>query len=857
MTVGHHHHCTIDWHSTLRCTGHNVDGRSSLYWPDQVNAPPLTTEATEAVEAAFVQSLQLGEGVDTELSRARKQRALLDNPPPKTHDACTGSKHTCAIVDVWDRASGNYSGTALRCWGANYSALNPDAVNELMRNEFAIGRGTARRVVCGARFACAMQHVQGPKIRFDDPDPGWYPYCTGRANDRQGGEEQVLPSPLWPTGADGSLGRFDQFEAGANHVCGVRSYQLVCFGDYAPLPLSLGVGISVFAVAIGYEHTCVEVANDRYVCFSGTGSAGPRDAAWLEELLSQPAAAIAGVAGTNGDGSGGGTDEGDGNGAGGGKWSEIASISLGDSIACVVGKDGQAYCGGEPGMYELRLLRPPVKLQPARIDLVERGISFSSIACGGYAARNSSLVQLGEQFVCGLTHAQLVHCWGRLPPHHGTRMPREDISLDGTQSVAVPFGFFAPLDEPNQTVVHVRNRRRVERSRYLRDFGLKVLLDTQPHMSAAEVVANFSSPYLCYNVPRRHTRNISDWLSVWLGGNISNASDPVASVRSWHITMLFTLQLAAYTDGLSCFNFTQPFPELHCAPMVRFVNRTVAVELAPPKPFTVETMSSTDMYTTKFSLAHTRQPDGYCYEKLRLTPSEQFKRGAAWHRATQRVIDGFELLLTFQIDNAARLCKTVRALVTGTLLYERCAHTGSDGLALLFRGGGPPTALGGGGASIGYGGLNRTLAIEFDTWHNSEMSEMHYDHVSVQTGGPSTPVGAHREQYLSAVSLDPASYPQGLADGKAHLVRIRYTPGFDATLLRHGPTASTNNLKCVSPVAVKPIPASTLMSSPIPMPIPDTGLSAGLCHPRPFLTQRRLAHGLAQMLACSSFTWTT
>ena len=145
--------------------------------------------------------------------------------------------------------------------------------------------------------------------------------------------------------------------------------------------------------------------------------------------------------------------------------------------------------------------------------------------------------------------------------------------------------------------------------------------------------------------------------------------------------------------------------------MLRYINRTVEVIFEPVKPFTIERVSANDMYTTKFTLAHTVQPDNYCFEKLRLTPSEQFKRGGAWHRATQRVVDGFEAIFTFQITDAARLCKTVRALTTSTLLYERCMHTGSDGLAFVLRGGGPPTALGGGGGLLGYGGLNRSLAI--------------------------------------------------------------------------------------------------------------------------------------------------
>ena len=202
------------------------------------------------------------------------------------------------------------------------------------------------------------------------------------------------------------------------------------------------------------------------------------------------------------------------------------------------------------------------------------------------------------------------------------------------------------------------------------------------------------------------------------------------------------------------------------------------------------------VFTTTLTLAHTAQPDRYCFEKLRLTPPEQFKRGGAWYRAAQRVVDGFELIFVFQITDAARLCKTVRALVTGTLLYERCMLSGSDGLAFVLRGGGPPTALGGGGGLLGYGGLNSSLAIEFDTWHNADMGELHYNHVSVQVGGPRRPVGAHKEQCLSSAVLDPTAYPVGLGDGKAHLVRVRYTPGFDADVLGEGgPSASPQGLK--------------------------------------------------------------
>ena len=229
--------------------------------------------------------------------------------------------------------------------------------------------------------------------------------------------------------------------------------------------------------------------------------------------------------------------------------------------------------------------------------------------------------------------------------------------------------------------------------------------------------------------------------------------------------------------------------------MLKYVNRSVGISVAPPKPYTLTRMAVSDTFTTTFTLGHTTQTDGYCFEKLRLTPPEQFRRGAAWYRSRQRVVDGFEALFTIQVDSPARLCKTVRALLTGVLVFEQCVNTGSDGIAFVLRGDDAPAAVGRGGGSLGYGGLRRSLAVEFDSWHNDDMGDMYYNHVSVQTGGPEGEVGAHAEQMLASSALDPARYPRGLADGNAHVVRVVYTRGFDDSLLQHAPAASPNHLK--------------------------------------------------------------
>ena len=49
----------------------------------------------------------------------------------------------------------------------------------------------------------------------------------------------------------------------------------------------------------------------------------------------------------------------------------------------------------------------------------------------------------------------------------------------------------------------------------------------------------------CMLIALPHCMQVSDWMAIWLGQNISNVSAPVESVRSWHATMLLVLQLAA------------------------------------------------------------------------------------------------------------------------------------------------------------------------------------------------------------------------------------------------------------------------------------------------------------------------
>jgi hypothetical protein len=470
-------------------------------------------------------------------------------------------------------------------------------------------------VQCGRRFVCVLQmaSVDGSERGYNDVE-AMRVRCLGQVHMAVLGDLDPSPPTLvvnWPANDLISL-----FGVGIDHACSTNVLgQVVCYGNAPPRPPGDNP-LTFTGLLVGGRHVCYAALGVR--CYSGSLIGGNLDTEWLDELL------------------------------GGEDWAELRAVSLGDAVACLVDRLGVTRCAGEAGQ-ELALIEPPVPLQEERLDLVERGVALSALSCGGESFRNGSRVDLGSQFCCGLQQSALLHCWGVTPPH--------PEALNGS----------------NATEVYIGRRACVTEARYLRDFGLRLLLDTHPNVSTAELTTNMTQPYLCSHVPRRFTHNVSALLNDWLAANITNTTHDRGEMRSWQLAMMLTLQLAAYTDRLGCFNLTVPLAldALHCSPMLEYVNRTVEVVHEVVKPFTVRRSSTNDVFTTAYTLSHTQEPDRYCFEKLRLTPAQQFARAAAWHSRTQRVVDGFETEFTFQIANAALLCQSVRALVTKTLLYEQ------------------------------------------------------------------------------------------------------------------------------------------------------------------------------------------
>jgi hypothetical protein len=589
MALGVHHACTIDTNASLQCDGHNSAGQADAGRQPRWRRLPSDAAGEEAARGPL---------------------------PPDGFayaELCAGEYHTCAL-----RILDSVNQTVV-CWGSNYtSTLDTAYLNG--RLQASEGGKAPLRLLCGRRFVCAVTAIAFTQTLALVSEQ-WYgeqAHCTGSALTKTTdflGDVAAVYSPIVALGAGIlSANPYTVIDAGWEHACGIGVYGLLeCFGDYPLMPFADKKDL-YYDLRIGAEHTCVTLRlltgpGDQVRCYSGysyswapaPAPAYGRDASWLVALLhALPWTRLSPSAGEG-----------------------HASMTFGDAVACFKFNSGLVTCGGQPEM-SMGAITPPVALQPKRIDLVERGLFFSAVSCAGDAIRNGTSVSLGVQFCCGLEQHDLLACWGQVPQHGSfiPLYPLEDYIMpectdtnDGATDVSnigckltngitprptanmgctlfddndftakemccVCGGGFTPIPPNNASVYHVGKRQCVTEERYKRDFGLRLLLDTHPNVSSADATLNLTQPYMCEHVPRRNLVNLTLMLDQWLGANITNMSQ-VKGVQSWQLSMMLTLQMVAYTDGLACFNFTEPFAGLHCDAMLRYVNRTVPVVVMP------------------------------------------------------------------------------------------------------------------------------------------------------------------------------------------------------------------------------------------------------------------------------------
>jgi hypothetical protein len=148
---------------------------------------------------------------------------------------------------------------------------------------------------------------------------------------------------------------------------------------------------------------------------------------------------------------------------------------------------------------------------------------------------------------------------------------------------------------------------------------------------------------------------------------------------------------------------------------------------------------------------------------FRLTPSFRYQRGAVWLADRQSVAGGFQTTFQFRISNPGGL---VQWSPTG---YQQ----GGDGFAFVIQNYAAPV-VGPFAGYLGYHGIPRSVAVEFDTWWNAEPGfyDPNGNHISIHTRG----AGGNSASELASIGRTTAI--PFLKDGATHTVRVDYQPGF-------------------------------------------------------------------------------
>lgn len=139
---------------------------------------------------------------------------------------------------------------------------------------------------------------------------------------------------------------------------------------------------------------------------------------------------------------------------------------------------------------------------------------------------------------------------------------------------------------------------------------------------------------------------------------------------------------------------------------------------------------------------------------LRLSSPERQGAGSAWYTAPQDISAGFTTTFDFRITPAP-------------------GSPGGDGLVLVIQAAGT-TAIGLPGRGIGYSGIPKSVAIEWDTWYNG--ADGNYDpsdnHIGVLTRGEYVNTDDHRWALGSVTD-----YLHRFNDAQIHHVTVQYQPG--------------------------------------------------------------------------------
>jgi hypothetical protein len=127
--------------------------------------------------------------------------------------------------------------------------------------------------------------------------------------------------------------------------------------------------------------------------------------------------------------------------------------------------------------------------------------------------------------------------------------------------------------------------------------------------------------------------------------------------------------------------------------------------------------SDTSLLKLNGATAVTTTSDG---KVLRLTPAQGSKSGSAFSQKTVNV-KNFSTFFKFRITNP------------GGTVFDCNTKPGADGLVFVVQA--VSESIGGSGAGIGYAGIDKSIAVEFDTWCNAGNNDPNSNHLGIIADG--------------------------------------------------------------------------------------------------------------------------
>ena len=268
---------------------------------------------------------------------------------------------------------------------------------------------------------------------------------------------------------------------------------------------------------------------------------------------------------------------------------------------------------------------------------------------------------------------------------------------------------------------------------------------------------------------------------------------PVLRLASVALFSAFTLLPTALAQQITYYDFNVPAsaqaPYASCTPSS--ATPLVCLNNNPSLPNSAGPTYATTPYPATIDPNQQDVPPvPSSNQAVQLTQPIGSQGGSLWFRAPQKVANGFTAYFTFQITPSSYSTNTADGLafvIQNALGHGVSGTPGSENYCTENNAG--PTVTGNNGGCIGYGGIDNSVAFEFDTFANGwdpfalGAGSYNDNHIAIMScgAGANSPVHSGPCQvYLNANTNAPqealVNNPSGvtLADGNIHQVVITY-----------------------------------------------------------------------------------